>query len=199
MTAPDHSDSRGQRAVLLIGLARQAIEGELGRSTEPTDACGEWLAWLQEPAATFVTLELDGRLRGCIGSLEAQRSLRDDVTGNARSAAFEDPRFPSLTAQELDGLGVEVSVLSEPEPIECCSEAELLAALRPGVDGLVLECGSHRSTFLPQVWENLSQPSDFLAALKQKARLERDFWSAEMCFSRYTVVKYTVSDSISKL
>ncbi|MCH7666459.1 MAG: AmmeMemoRadiSam system protein A [Acidobacteria bacterium] len=190
MTAPDHSDSRGQRAVLLIGLARQAIEGELGRDFEPPPVPTAMVPWLGQPAATFVTLELDGRLRGCIGSLEAQRSLRDDVTGNARSAAFEDPRFPSLTAQELDGLVVEVSVLSEPEPIECHSEAELLAALRPGVDGLVLECGSHRSTFLPQVWENLSQPCDFLAALKKKARLERDFWNAEMCFSRYTVEMY---------
>jgi AmmeMemoRadiSam system protein A len=194
MIAADHSASRVRRPAILIGLARRAIELELGRDVEPALEPAVMVPWLERLAATFVTLESDGRLRGCVGSLKARRSLRDDVIGNARAAAFEDSRFPSLRAEELGGLGVEVSVLSEPAPLTCDSEAELLAALRPGVDGLVLECGSHRSTFLPQVWESLSDPADFLAALKQKAGLERDFWSDEMRFSRYAVEKYKESD-----
>lgn len=193
MNAASDSDDRSTRAALLIGLARQAIEQEVARSTEPRAVPDGWLAWLEAPAATFVTLELNGRLRGCIGSLEARKSLRDDVVGNARAAAFEDPRFPALTAEELDGLGIEVSVLSEPEPLECHSEADLLSQLRPGVDGLVLECGAHRSTFLPQVWQNLPEPADFLAALRKKAGLEQHFWSDQMRFSRYTVEKYRES------
>ncbi len=193
MTTSAESVSSSEKSTLLIGLAREAIERELGKDVERAlvsaqDA--ELLAWLAAPAATFVTLTRDGRLRGCIGTLEARRALRDDVVGNACAAAFEDPRFTPLTVEELDGLRVEVSLLSPATPIDCHSEAELLGAVRPGVDGLVLECGKQRATFLPQVWGELPEPSEFLAALRRKARLESDFWSDEMRFWRYTVEKF---------
>lgn len=193
MSERAQSPGEDSRAGLLIGIARGAIEAELGReetSDRETSVSPTRPAWLAAPAATFVTLKLDGRLRGCIGSLTARRSLLDDLVGNARAAAFEDPRFPALTAQELVGLEVEVSILSEPVALEYEGEPELLDALRPGIDGLVLECGTHRSTFLPQVWENLPDPEEFLGALKRKAGLESQFWSDEMRFFRYTVEKY---------
>ena len=194
MTEFDPNERPEETAGVLTAIARTAIERELskagaGEAVDKASAQPE-PAWLQEPAATFVTLTLDGRLRGCIGTLEAKRSLRADVAANGRAAAFEDPRFPPLTAAELDDLVIEVSVLSEPEPILCRDEAELLAALRPGTDGLVLRCGAHRSTFLPQVWKSLPKPADFVAALKEKALLDRDFWSDEMRFLRYAVEKY---------
>lgn len=184
-------ESEALRGAVLVGLARRAIESELGRDREQTD--DSEAGWLERPAATFVTLTLGGQLRGCIGSLSARKSLREDVTSNARSAAFEDPRFPPLTAAELEGLSVEVSVLAPADPIECSSEDELLTALQPGVDGLILECGPHRSTFLPQVWENCSEPRLFVEALKRKAGLSSDFWSDEIRFSRYSVEKYSES------
>lgn len=173
----------------LLTIARSAIERELGAGAAATPSVS-LPPELAQPGAAFVTLTLDAELRGCIGSLEAVRPLAEDVADNARAAAFEDPRFPPLTAGELPDLRIEVSVLSKPEPIDCGSEAELLAALRPGVDGLVLECGAHRATFLPQVWESLPDPASFLEALRRKARLEPGFWSDGLRFSRYTVDKY---------
>lgn len=193
MTTSEEFELEAQRSRVLVGLAREAIESEFaGESGQPSGP-GAQGAWLEQRAATFVTLEISGRLRGCIGSLEAKRSLRDDVLHNARSAAFEDPRFPPVSAEELSELEIEVSVLSSPESIPSRSEAELLDALRPGVDGLVLEFGRNRATFLPQVWTRLREPADFLAALKRKARLDGDFWSDEMRFSRYTVATYSES------
>lgn len=190
MTTASSMEGRARKSAVLVGLARQAIETELGCSSPSLEIPGELADWLGKPAATFVTLDLCGRLRGCIGSLRACRSLRDDLTANARAAAFEDPRFPALRVEELEALGVDVSVLSEPEPLACRDEAELLTALRPGIDGLVLEWGAHRATFLPQVWRDLPEPRDFVAALKRKADLDPAAWSAEMKLSRYTVEKY---------
>jgi AmmeMemoRadiSam system protein A len=181
-----------RRGDIVLGLARRAIEGELGLECEPQHDFQP--DWVDEPAATFVTLTLGGQLRGCIGSLSAKKPLREDVAGNARAAAFRDPRFPPLGLDELEGLGVEVSVLTPPEPIDCSSQDELLIALRPGVDGLVLECGPHRATFLPQVWENRLEPLLFVEALKRKAGLASDFWSDDIRFSRYTVEKYSEAE-----
>lgn len=178
-------------SIVLISIARRAIEAGLGRDVGGFEPAPDDRNWLEARAATFVTLERNGELRGCVGSLQAGAPLIEDLERNARAAAFEDPRFPPLTEEELEGLSVEVSVLSEPQPIECQSEAELLAQLRPGVDGLLLEYGLNRATFLPQVWESLPSPTAFLQALKRKARLERDFWSERMRFSRYTVEKHT--------
>lgn len=142
---------------------------------------------LTEPGAAFVTLQRDGRLRGCIGSLEAHRPLAEDVIANARAAALEDPRFPPLEPGELPGLHVEVSVLSAPAPFPFSDEADLLARLRPGVDGLILEAGPvNRGTFLPAVWQSLPDPRDFLTELRRKAGLPGDYPLTKTRLSRYT-------------
>lgn len=174
---------------LLLALARDAIGRALGRVGTVTVAA-EDAAWLDRPGATFVTLTQQGALRGCIGSLEARHRLRDDVVANARAAAFADPRFAPLTADELAQTRVEVSVLSAAEPMTWTDEADALARLRPGIDGVILECGRHRATFLPQVWAQLPEPRAFMAHLKQKAGLDAGFWSPDMRIARYTVQKF---------
>ncbi|HZK06201.1 MAG TPA: AmmeMemoRadiSam system protein A [Actinomycetaceae bacterium] len=193
-TLPVSDDERLQAPPIhggekLPALARAAISADLsGRPLpEPPD---EW----KEPGASFVTLTREGRLRGCIGSLVPRRSLGDDVVGNARSAAFRDPRFPPLTDRELEGLRIEVSVLSAPSPIPAATRQDALAAMRPGVDGVILEAGAHRATFLPQVWDQLPDPEEFLGQLMRKAGLPAGFWSEEVRLSRYavTVFKETV-------
>ena len=128
--------------------------------------------WLKPRARdASCTLTQDGRLRGCIGSLEAQRPLGEDVRHNARAAALSDPRFPPLTRAEVAGTRIEVSLLSTPKPLAFADHADLIAQLRPGEDGLILECGGARGTFLPQVWESLPDPEQFVAELKRKAGL----------------------------
>ncbi len=180
---------------LLLAIARGAIAERLGLASPPdlptnlsTDAPS--LSWLREPGAVFVTLTQHGALRGCIGSLEAHRPLLDDVRANARAAAFSDPRFPALAAEELDATRVEVSILSRPEPMHFRDEADLLGQLRPASDGVILEHGRHRATFLPQVWEQLPEPREFMAQLKRKAGLAADFWADDVRISRYGVEKF---------
>ena len=170
----------------LIAAARGAIEGAFGR----LDARVRPHAALEEPGATFVTLERDGELRGCIGSLVAHRKLAVDVRENALAAAFRDPRFAPLTSRELEATTVEVSLLAPPAPFEVAGEDDLLSRLEPGVDGIVIELGARRATFLPQVWESLPDPRDFVGALKRKAGLPADFWSPEVRVSRYTVARW---------
>jgi uncharacterized protein len=171
---------------ILLVIARAAIARELGR----THMSAEDAVWLRDPGACFVTLRQGDRLRGCIGTLKAHRPLLDDVKANARSAAFRDPRFPPLAAEELDRTGVEVSLLSPLEQIVSETEAHALAQLRPGIDGVVFQYGYHQSTYLPQVWEDLPDPLEFLATLKQKAGLPPDFWDPEVKLARYTVSKW---------
>ena len=170
---------------LLLQLARQSIEeGLVGkRQTPVVDDCSEAL---RNPGASFVTLKLDNRLRGCIGSLEAHRPLVLDVFENAYAAAFRDPRFPGLQVSEFERLDFHISVLSAPQPMVFESEEDLLAQLRPEVDGLVIEEGFRRGTFLPAVWESLPQPEQFLAQLKLKAGLPAEYWSDRIRVSRYT-------------
>lgn len=141
---------------------------------------------LRVKRATFVTLEKQGQLRGCIGMLEAMRPLVQDIAENAFSAAFRDPRFPPVTADELSQLDIHLSILSTAEPINFTSEADLLSQLRPHIDGLILTEGGRRGTFLPSVWEQLPQPTVFLRHLKQKAGLPADYWSDTLRVSRYT-------------
>ncbi len=155
----------------LLTIARSAIGAELG--LRPIANASH--AALAQPAATFVTLKLADELRGCIGSLKPLRPLGVDVRENAIAAAFRDPRFPSLAVVEYEAVAVEVSLLSADERLNVRDEADLLARLRPNVDGLVLEYGHHRATFLPQVWESLPEPRDFLVALKRKAGLPARF------------------------
>lgn len=175
---------------LLVTLAREAIAAELGVPMPVSKVASQPEGWLAEPGAVFVTLTREGELRGCIGSLEAHRPLLDDLRANARAAAFGDPRFPPLDVEELDGTQVEVSILSRPEPMSFRNEADLLARLRPGIDGVILEYGWHRATFLPQVWEQLPEPRQFIAQLKRKAGLAADFWAEDIRVSRYSVEKF---------
>lgn len=170
----------------LIGVARAAIEHGLQGGRQPVVDVARHPPRLAEPGASFVTLERDGALRGCIGTLEACRPLVADVAHNAWAAAFADPRFPPLDAAEYGGIRVHISVLTPPVPLPVTGEAELLAALRPGIDGLVLEeIGGRRATFLPAVWAQLPQPREFLAHLKLKAGLPREYWSDTLRFRRY--------------
>jgi AmmeMemoRadiSam system protein A len=170
----------------LLTIARNAIEKKFGRPARVVTPHPD----LAKPAATFITLTQRGQLRGCIGSLQARRSLAADVAGNALAAAFRDPRFPPLRQGELDMTRVEVSLLDTPEPLYFTDEADALRQLSPGVDGLILLCGSHRATFLPQVWESLQTPQMFLQNLKLKAGLPADFWSPQLMLERYGVQKW---------
>ncbi len=186
---------------VLLALARNAIAGAVGGDAGPgtfapagadvnakTDAAQE--DWLDAPGACFVTLTNAGRLRGCIGSIEPRRSLGADVRANAVAAATRDRRFGPVTAPEMPALAVEVSVLSPASPMSFADETDALAQLRPGVDGLVLECCGHRATYLPQVWDKLPDPGAFLASLKVKAGLPQNFWSDDLELSRYTVTEF---------
>ncbi len=170
----------------LLGIARGAIGSHFGLAAEPVPELPE----LREPGASFVTLTERGELRGCIGSLQAQRPLREDVRRNALAAAFHDPRFPPLERRELDAIRVEVSLLEPPVALPVRDEADALAQLRPGIDGVVFSYRSARATFLPQVWESLPEPREFLAQLKRKAGLPADFWSDEVRLARYRVTKW---------
>jgi len=189
MSAAERADGPwdAARGRVLLRIARESLTEALGLGV----AADYRETWLQEPGACFVTLTRWGELRGCVGSVRAYRPLFDDVWLNARAAAFHDTRFPPVDRDELAELAVEVSLLSSPEPLPpFAREEEALAALRPGVDGLILEAGSQRSTFLPQVWEHLPDPKDFLAHLKQKAGLPTGFWSPDVQLQRYTVRKW---------
>jgi len=179
-----------ERGRVLLRIARESLAEALGvgASGDRADEYGE--PWLRQPGATFVTLRMRGELRGCVGSILAYRPLFEDVRRNAQAAAFHDTRFQPVEPEEFPGISVEVSLLSPPEPLAAASEAEALRRLRPGVDGVIFECAEYRSTFLPQVWEQLPDPRDFLASLKAKAGLPRGFWSPEIRLSRYTVLKW---------
>ncbi|MDR1441654.1 MAG: AmmeMemoRadiSam system protein A [Bifidobacteriaceae bacterium] len=172
----------------MIALAREAIQGAFA-GLEPGYV--ECPAFFARRAATFVTLTQGGALRGCIGSLEAHLTLGEDIQRNAIDAAFKDPRFPPLTAQELDRIDIEISVLSRPRPVGFASRDELLGRLRPGVDGLILEANGHRGTFLPQVWEQLPTPQEFVSHLVRKAGLPAGYWDDSVRIWRYTVKAFS--------
>ena len=175
----------------LLKLARSEIGSKLGHELSLLAQAD----WLNEPGACFVTLTRQGELRGCIGTLEAHRPLGVDVRENAVAAAFRDPRFTPLTLVEFDDIRVEVSLLSPTEVLVVASEEHALASLRPGVDGVVFEYRHYRSTFLPQVWEQLPEPAEFMAYLKRKAGLSTDFWAEDVRLSRYTVSKWKESSA----
>lgn len=171
----------------LFDVAFESIRSGLstGQPLEPDpDRYGETLRRQQ---SSFVTLHLRGRLRGCIGSLEATRALVRDVADNAYKAAFRDPRFRPLTEPELGGLNLGLSVLSPLETLPALSEADLIERVRPGIDGLVLEDGPFRGTFLPAVWSDMPDPRRFVTELKRKAGLAPDHWSDTLRIRRYTV------------
>lgn len=170
----------------LLEIARNAILRALENPKRKLSDHGILADDLMEKRATFVTLTIGGRLRGCIGMLEACRPLAVDVAENACAAAFEDPRFPPLTKDEFKKLEIHISILSPPEEIQFSSEADLMRQIRPGVDGLILQEGFRRGTFLPSVWAELPGKELFWAHLKLKAGLPADYWSDTLRVSRYT-------------
>lgn len=179
-----------EKGQILIPIARASISRALGQEMQ----ADEDAEWLREPGACFVTLTQRGNLRGCIGSLEAHRPLLQDVKANAYGSAFRDTRFLPLSLAELDNTEVEISLLSAMQSMTFRNEREALDQLRPGVDGVVFECGGYRSTFLPQVWEQLPESGIFMAHLKRKAGLPADFWVPNVKLARYTVDKWKESD-----
>jgi AmmeMemoRadiSam system protein B/AmmeMemoRadiSam system protein A len=183
--------SRDEQGRTLLGIARGAIGRQLGQAAAPRL---DHPAWLAQPGATFVTLTMRGALRGCIGSLQAHRPLGLDVAANAENAAFRDPRFAPLTLQEWPQVAAEVSLLTAPEKAEFGDEIDLLGRLRPGVDGVILEYGGRRGTFLPQVWESLPDRRLFMQELKRKAGLAADTPLAQCNVWRYQVVKWREAD-----
>ncbi len=190
----DNSLSAADRATLLE-VARASIQHGLRHRRALAVDPADYPETLRPLRATFVTLEIDGQLRGCIGALTAYQPLVQDVAAHAYAAAFEDPRFPELRPDELPKLEIFVSVLSPPEPMHFVSEEDLLAQVRPGVDGLILQFRQRRATFLPAVWENLPDPYVFLAQLKHKAGLPLDFWSPELRVERYTTEYFGAGDA----
>lgn len=158
----------------LLELARETIAREVRGEKPPSVDIKAVSEELQRDAACFVTLTKHGQLRGCIGSLETRQPLVLDVRDNTVGAAFRDPRFPPVSAGELDDLRIEISVLSQPEPLDYDGPDDLIDKLRPGVDGVVIESGWNRATFLPQVWEKIPDPHAFLQNLCLKAYLPAD-------------------------
>jgi AmmeMemoRadiSam system protein A len=161
---------------VLLDLARKTIGCQFNTGDEVPDTLRDEV--FHKKKATFVTLKISGRLRGCIGHLEPVTSLWKSVTENARSAAFHDHRFPALTPGELKNLEIDISILSSPSPLEYTDSDDLLKKLQPGIDGVVLSDGQRGATFLPQVWDQLQSTEQFLGQLCRKAGLEETAWLA---------------------
>ncbi len=206
MTAaePDRRFDDDQRA-LLDHLAWLSIDDGLGRGAGLAELRahralqldrGQLEPWLLAHAATFVTLHKSGALRGCIGALQAHQSIAQDVVDHAFAAAFRDPRFDPLRADERSQLSLHISVLGEPADIDASSEDAVLNNLRPGIDGLILRCEHHRATFLPSVWEHTPDAHIFLRALKRKAGLPVDGWREDMRAAVYQVEEWTASEAV---
>ena len=174
-----------EQQAYLLDLARQSIRHGLTHGKPIPVALAELPAELKSIRATFVTLERQGQLRGCIGRLEAARPLAEDIAENAYSAAFQDPRFSALRESEMEDLEIHLSLLTAAEPVAFASEQNLLEQLKPGIDGLILAEGSQRGTFLPSVWEQLPTPKAFLDQLKRKAGLPASYWSDSIKVWRY--------------
>lgn len=186
-----HYDIGDRKA--LLGLARQSIEKALNQQKLELNE-DDFPAHLMFRGACFVSLHKRGKLRGCIGSLQAHQSLVADVIQNAVKAAFNDPRFPQLAPAELSDIDIEISILSVPEPLPCDDEDDCLKKLRPGIDGIIIQSGVHRATFLPLVWQSLSESTTFLQHLKQKAGLSLDSWPADMQVWRYEAICFSENE-----
>jgi AmmeMemoRadiSam system protein A len=169
----------------LLTLAKSSIQHGLATGKPLAVNLTDFPTELTEYRASFVTLQKHQQLRGCIGMLAAVRPLVEDIAENAFSAAFRDPRFPPLTADEFNELEIHLSLLTPAEPITFSSEQDLLNQIQPDIDGLILQEGSLRGTFLPSVWEQLPEPKQFLRHLKQKAGLPPDYWSETIKVYRY--------------
>ena len=179
-----------ENQLLLRELAYKSIRHglETGKALEINII--EYPAELQAKKATFVTLHRNNELRGCIGILEPLRPLAEDIAYNAWAAAFSDSRFMPVSASELDDLDIHISILGTPEEMNFTSEDDLVKQIRPGVDGLILEKGFNKGTFLPSVWDSLTDSHEFLNHLKLKAGLPADYWSDNIKIKRYTVEEF---------
>jgi uncharacterized protein len=174
-----------QQQQTLLNIARYSIAQGLKTGQGIKPEISQYDEALQHNRASFVTLHKNQQLRGCIGNLQASRPLIQDVSENAYAAAFRDPRFPAVTAAELDQLHISISVLTPATPIHFTSEQDLIEQLKPGEDGLILTEGARRGTFLPSVWQQLPRAQEFLQHLKIKAGLPASYWSDNIQISRY--------------
>lgn len=175
----------------LLTLARDSIAYGLEHGRPITPTTSEYDENLQQMAACFVTLTMAHNLRGCIGHLSAIQPLFEDVAENAFSAAFKDPRFPQLRDDEFSRMEIEISILTPSTPMQFTDEADLLNQIEEGVDGLILEDGYNRGTFLPTVWESLPAKQDFWKHLKMKAGLPVSHWSDTLKVSRYHTISFS--------
>jgi len=181
---------------LLLKIARQAIASAFGLAPEvDKEAVVASHPEFAEKQATFVTLTIGGQLRGCIGSIIPHRSLIDDLIGNARAAAFDDPRFSKLTPEEFETVDIEVSLLTVPQPLDYSDTEDLRSKIRPGIDGVILQLDGRQATFLPQVWEELNDFDLFFAHLCLKAGLPQNCLAYHPQIFIYQVEKFKECDS----
>ena len=181
---------------VLLPAARAAIAQTLGATTSLD---GTPPAWALEPGESFVTLTKNGQLRGCVGSLAARRPLLEGLRANAVAAATRDPRFLPMTRDELPAVAIEVSVLSTPRPLPVSSLSEAYAALRPGVDGVIVEAGIwNRATFLPKMWERMPDPAEFLQHLWLKAGMMPGVWHEGTTMQTYTARVWHEAPEVSE-
>ena len=188
-SSAEHCLSEDDRDVLR-SLAARVIQDQAANGREAAPDPNAYAPTLREPRACFVTLNLDGELRGCVGCLEPSASLVEEVARAAHNAAFRDPRFSPVTRHEAPRLDIHISVLSTPEPMSFVDENDLVAQLRPHIDGLIVRDGSRSGTFLPAVWDNFPDPAMFLRQLKRKAGLSMDHWSSNLVVERYVTESF---------
>jgi len=186
---PEQHLSASERTYLLI-LARQTIINACNNQPLPEIDQDQLTPILRQEGASFVTLTIDGYLRGCVGALEPYQSLAEDVREHAMAAAYQDYRFPPITTAEIKDIQIEISYLTRPEILNYAPPSDLLALLRPNIDGVVLRDGMRRATFLPQVWEKIPDPQDFLEQLCMKMGSAPDLW----CRKKIEVFTYQVEE-----
>jgi AmmeMemoRadiSam system protein A len=176
----------------LLRLARDSVAYGLKHAGVMRVDLAAFPQKLQAHRATFVTLHLDGALQGCIGTLKAHEPLVEGIVKHAFAAAFEDPRGRTMTESDLERLHIHISVLSLPEPLTFTSEADAVAQLRPGIDGVIIEEGYQAGTLLPSVWSSLTDRRAFFNHVKLKAGLDEDYWSPTLAVKRYTTESFGV-------
>jgi len=189
--APSGSTDQNLPGDEILRLARQALRAAVLESRRLRPAAGH--SALREPGACFVTLKERGALRGCLGSLEAERPLGEDVCANTYAAALQDPRFLPVTPPEVGQILISVSVLTRPEVFPVGSMDALVEQLEPGADGLIVRYRGHRATFLPSVWQSLDSPRDFVDHLWHKAGMPAGFWNEELVMWRYRTLEFSES------
>ena len=177
-----------QEKQLLLDIARESIAAGLKNHRPLKLNKDDYPQHLQQDAATFITLNINHQLRGCIGTLTAYQPLVNDIAEHAFAAAFQDSRFPPVSQQEESLLEIHISILTPAEPVEFLSEEDLINKIQPGIDGLILEHGAHKGTFLPSVWESLPEPEKFIEHLKLKAGLPKKFWDKNIKIKRYKTI-----------